>query len=90
MRPQSKDLYHLDHFLGIKAAYPQLFRNDGFEVEAPAAAGPDGLVDVRARVRAGGSEHAFIFRMMRRETGSKRDCWLTKQLLSADSKWLQP
>jgi hypothetical protein len=58
---QSKDLYHLDHFLGIKATYPELFRNDGFEVGSPAAAaGPDGLVDVRATVRAGGSDREFV------------------------------
>jgi hypothetical protein len=87
---QSKDLYHLDHFLGIKATYPLLFRNDGFEVGTPAAPGPDGLVDVRARVRGGGGETEFVFRMMMRQTGSKAGCWLTKQLLPADSKWLQP
>ena len=82
-------MYHLDHFLGIKAIYPELFRNDGFEVSAPAAAaGPDGLVDVRARVRGGAGDRDFVFRMMLRKTGSKAGCWLTKQLLPANSKWL--
>ena len=91
-RPQSKDLYHLDHFLGIKALYPELFRNDGFELVGGTAAapGPDGLLDVRARVRAGGGEREFVFRMMRRSSGSKAGCWLVKQLLPADSKWLEP
>lgn len=69
----------------------QLFRNDGsFEVSPPAAAGPDGLVDVRARVWAGGADHPFVFRMTQRRTGSKAGCWLVKQLLPADSKWLEP
>jgi hypothetical protein len=47
-------------------------------------------VDVRTRVRGGGGETEFVFRMMLRQTGSKAGCWLTKQLLPADSKWLEP
>ena len=80
-------MYHLDHFLSIKSLYPALFRCDSFDVE-PAAAGPGGCVDVRARVRAGGDEATFVFRMERREVGSKKGCWLVKQLLPAGSQYL--
>jgi hypothetical protein len=43
---------------------------------------------VRARVTSGGAVHAFVFRMERRELGSKKGCWLTKQLLPEGSKFL--
>ena len=79
----------MDHFLSIKGVYPLLFKCDSFELEpaAPAAA-EEGRAEVRARVRGGGAETVFVFRLERRELGSKKGCWLTKQLLPADSQYL--
>jgi hypothetical protein len=48
----------------------------------------EGRVSVRATVRSGGNETAYIFRMHRRELGSKKGCWLTKQLLPEGSQYL--
>ena len=79
----------MDHFLSIKGAYPLLFRCENYELQpAEPAAAEEGRAEVRARVRGGGAETVFVFRLERRELGSKKGCWLTKQLLSADSKYL--
>jgi hypothetical protein len=47
----------------------------------------DGRVELRAKLH-GVEDAVFIFRLERREIGSKRGCWLTKQLLPAGSKYL--
>jgi hypothetical protein len=44
---------------------------------------------VRASVRKGSATQDFVFVMEQETTGSKKGSWLTKQLLPADSKYLQ-
>jgi hypothetical protein len=84
----SKDLYHLDHFLSITAVYPGLFAFDALEVQLDSADTPD-TARVRAQLRRGSAASDFIFIMRRVDEGSKRGCWLTQQLLPADSKYLR-
>jgi hypothetical protein len=77
-----------DHFLGIKSAYPVLFKCDSFVVEPATSGREPGQLDVDVRLMSGGDESAFVFRMERRELGSKKGCWLTKKLLPKGSKFL--
>jgi len=85
----SADLYHLDHFLAIRAmpAYAPLFKSVAFTVAEPVA-GPDGTLDVEATVESGGGLHSFIFRMTQGMEGSKSGCWLVAKLLPKGSKYL--
>ena len=85
----SKDLYHLDHFLGVTAVYPPLFDFDSTDVQldTPADMPPD-MARIRAQLRRGAAASEYVFIMRRMDQGSKRGCWLTLQLLPADSKYL--
>ena len=86
----SKDLYHLDHYLSITAVYPDLFGFDSHEVQVDNAADmPPNMARVRAQLRRGSAASDYIFIMRRVDEGSKSGCWLTQQLLPADSKWLR-
>ncbi|PNH02339.1 hypothetical protein TSOC_011694 [Tetrabaena socialis] len=94
----SKDLYHLDHFMGmfgnmmgelIGSRSHEILSVEGEEAEAEAAkAGQGEGLAVAARVRvvgpAGGSGE-YVFTLVRKELGRKAGAWMTKSLLKAQA-----
>ncbi|GLC40639.1 hypothetical protein PLESTB_000037600 [Pleodorina starrii] len=80
----SKDLYHLDHFLGMFGnMLGDLINNQSHEllqVAEPEA----GVYVVRVRVVGPtGREGEYDFRMVRKELGRKAGSWMTKSVLKA-------
>ncbi|KAG2501655.1 hypothetical protein HYH03_000159 [Edaphochlamys debaryana] len=82
----SKDLYHLDHFLGMFGNMcGELVNNSSYEVLSSSEAEP-GVAEVRLRVVGqNGSSGEFVARLMRKELGRKAGSWMVKSLLRAEA-----
>ncbi|KAI8464889.1 MAG: hypothetical protein J3K34DRAFT_438898 [Monoraphidium minutum] len=81
----SKDLYHVDHFMGAIGNFcPELINCASYAI-GPEQQRPDGGAAFRVRVAAAnGGAAAFDFVLQRQEWGLRKGSWQTKSLTRAE------
>lgn len=77
----SKDLYHLDHFLGMfNTTFGELVGHTSHQV-GPAVEVAPGLMEVAVQaVGPTGRPGAYVFALVQKEFGRKAGAWMTKSL----------